>query len=109
MKLSQHAIAPAPNAGVSSPRLPRSFEHGDVLSTILLAWTWMSRYIHIALDTIVLYGVLRERSIDERGDDERSGSDGVSSEQHGMSRGSTRRASGGSHHTGKPAPSLPLV
>ncbi|CAM9229600.1 unnamed protein product [Scytosiphon promiscuus] len=32
----------------------------------ILIWSWILRYIHIALDTVVLYGVLRERHMDER-------------------------------------------
>eukprot|EP00903_Cladosiphon_okamuranus_P012698 g11873.t1 len=38
-------------------------------ATYILIWSWAFRYIYIVLDTIVLYGVLRERSIDERGRD----------------------------------------
>eukprot|EP00903_Cladosiphon_okamuranus_P012697 g11872.t1 len=76
-------------------------------TTYLLVWSWAFRYIYIALDTIVLYGVLRERSIDERGDDERSGSGDLSSGQDDMSRGTTRRSSGGSNKTSKPAAVLP--
>eukprot|EP00752_Nemacystus_decipiens_P002662 g2490.t1 len=41
---------------------------------LLLAWSWSFRYIHFALDTIVLYGVLRDRSMDDRGDDHVSSS-----------------------------------
>eukprot|EP00903_Cladosiphon_okamuranus_P012468 g11677.t1 len=33
---------------------------------LLIIWSWIFRYIHIALDTIILYGVLRDRRIDER-------------------------------------------
>eukprot|EP00903_Cladosiphon_okamuranus_P018747 g17251.t2 len=32
----------------------------------LLIWGWLFRYIHIALDTIVLYGALVERNMSER-------------------------------------------
>lgn len=41
---------------------------------LLLAWSWFFRYIHIALDTVVLYGVLREKALDGIGcaDDEQS-------------------------------------
>lgn len=34
--------------------------------------SWIIRYIHIALDTVVLYGVLQQRNMDERSDDARS-------------------------------------
>ncbi|CAM9211130.1 unnamed protein product, partial [Hapterophycus canaliculatus] len=32
----------------------------------ILIWSWILRYIHIALDTVVLYSVLGERLMDER-------------------------------------------
>lgn len=31
-----------------------------------MAVTWALRYVHIALDTVVLYGVLGARNVDER-------------------------------------------
>lgn len=36
-------------------------------SSLLLVWSWVFRFIHIALDTMVLHSVLRENVIDERG------------------------------------------
>lgn len=42
-------------------------------SSLLTIWSWLFRYIHIALDTYVLFGALRERSMDERSDSARSG------------------------------------
>ncbi|CAM9944371.1 unnamed protein product [Ectocarpus fasciculatus] len=39
---------------------------------LLQIWSWLFRYIHIALDTFVLYGVLQEGDIDERGGNNRS-------------------------------------
>eukprot|EP00752_Nemacystus_decipiens_P008409 g7519.t1 len=30
---------------------------------ILTVWMWAFRYIHVALDTVVLYGILRERNV----------------------------------------------
>lgn len=32
---------------------------------ILTVWVWAFRHIHVGLDTIVLYGVLRERNMDD--------------------------------------------
>lgn len=43
-------------------------------SYLLLSWSWSFRYIHFALDTVVLYGVLRDRNVDERGEDNITGS-----------------------------------
>ena len=43
---------------------------------LLTVWSWAFRYIHIALDTIVLYGALGERIMDERGDSTLTGSSG---------------------------------
>eukprot|EP00903_Cladosiphon_okamuranus_P018745 g17250.t1 len=40
----------------------------------VLIWGWLFRYIHITLDTIVLYGALVERKMNERGDSSNSGS-----------------------------------
>ncbi len=48
-------------------------------SDLYLVWSWFLRYIHIALDTLVLYGVLRERGIDERADGERSSTPAIPS------------------------------
>ena len=31
-------------------------------------WSWVLRFVHIALDTLVLYGVLQETGMDERAD-----------------------------------------
>eukprot|EP00752_Nemacystus_decipiens_P005592 g5061.t1 len=64
---------------------------------LLFVWSWVFRFIHIALDTFVLYGVLRDRStnIDERGDDEKSGAGGLSSGRP-VSGKFTQRASGSS-------------
>ena len=33
---------------------------------LLTVWMWVFRYTHVALDTLVLYGVLREKNIDGR-------------------------------------------
>eukprot|EP00903_Cladosiphon_okamuranus_P006468 g6328.t1 len=33
---------------------------------LLITWSWAFGDVHVALDTLVLYGVLRDRSIDER-------------------------------------------
>ena len=78
-----------------------------IASALLLVWSWMFRYIHIALDTIVLYGVLRARSIDERADDARTNSYGLS-EQPVSGRG-LRGGSGGSSSSSKPVVSGPPV
>eukprot|EP00903_Cladosiphon_okamuranus_P012700 g11874.t1 len=67
------------------------FVAGGQEHPILIIASWVFRYVHIALDTIVLYGVLRERNMDERGDGERS----------------SGQQSGGPH--GKPAPDDPLI
>ena len=58
---------------------------------ILTVWMWAFRYIHVALDTLVLYGALREKNIDGRA----AGSDGIIS---GISVG----RSGGSNHKVRP-------
>ncbi|CAN0058933.1 unnamed protein product [Ectocarpus sp. 6 AP-2014] len=42
------------------------FVLGGLKQTRLAIWAWVFRYIHIALDTFVLYGVLREKDLDER-------------------------------------------
>lgn len=42
-----------------------------VSRTRLAIWAWVFRYIHVALDTFVLYGVLREKDLDERVGDAR--------------------------------------
>lgn len=43
------------------------FESDDTaIRTTLTAWMSAFQYIHVALDTIVLYGVLREKNMDER-------------------------------------------
>ena len=59
----------------------------------LIVCSWAFRYIHVALDTIVLYGVLREKNIDERGAGETldSGSAGVSNLSSGRRRSTQRR------------------
>ena len=105
----QHAIATAPNS--SSRFLPSlvSTRHQSIAcvtivrTNLLLAWSWLFRFIHIALDTIVLYGVLRERSV---GVEERFGPAGASSGQRfpgrGIRRGSWKKAS-------KPVADLPLI
>ncbi|CAN0110488.1 unnamed protein product [Ectocarpus fasciculatus] len=38
----------------------------DVSDTILAAYAYGARFVHVALDTFVLYGVLREKDLDER-------------------------------------------
>ncbi|CAN0564654.1 unnamed protein product [Ectocarpus sp. 12 AP-2014] len=48
------------------------FVIGDMDEPRLAIWSWVSRYIHVALDTVVLYGVLREKDMDERGGNARS-------------------------------------
>ncbi|CAM9814346.1 unnamed protein product [Ectocarpus fasciculatus] len=48
------------------------FVIGDYEEPRLAVWSWVTRYIHVALDTFVLYGVLREKNMDERGGDARS-------------------------------------
>eukprot|EP00752_Nemacystus_decipiens_P008538 g7625.t1 len=40
----------------------------DKFNPLVIVWSWAFRYVHVALDTIVLYGALRERNMDERGD-----------------------------------------
>ncbi|CAN0101611.1 unnamed protein product [Ectocarpus fasciculatus] len=45
---------------------------GDQQEPLLQIWSWLFRYIHIAVDTFVLYGVLQEGDIDERGGNNRS-------------------------------------
>lgn len=80
-----------------------------VFSTpLLVVWSWTFRYVQIALDTMVLYGVLRERSMDERGDGASSGPSGLSSQQR-TSRCGTRGGPGGPDHSSKPVPGAPLI
>ncbi|CAM9954378.1 unnamed protein product [Ectocarpus fasciculatus] len=38
----------------------------DVSDTTLAAYAYGARFVHVALDTFVLYGVLREKDLDER-------------------------------------------
>lgn len=47
---------------------PRPFQHPmkPRQRELLVVTTWACRYIHIALDTVVLYGVLGARNVDER-------------------------------------------
>lgn len=81
-----------------------------VRSGRLLAWSWVFRWVHIALDTIVLYGVLHERNLDERGDD--AVSNPLSSEQTVSRRGAASRRSEGSNNTNKTSQlvtSVPVV
>lgn len=56
---------------------------------LLLVITWAFRYVRVALDTIVLYGVLGTRSIDERATSLRSGAS--------VSEASSRRARSSGH------------
>ncbi|CAM9508298.1 unnamed protein product [Ectocarpus fasciculatus] len=49
-----------------------AFVIGNRQQPLLQIWSWIFRYIHIAVDTFVLYGILQEGSIDERGGDNRS-------------------------------------
>ncbi|CAN0231930.1 unnamed protein product, partial [Ectocarpus fasciculatus] len=37
------------------------FVIGDVQEPNVALWFWVSTYIHVALDTFVMYGVLREK------------------------------------------------
>lgn len=78
-------------------------------SALLLIWSWIFRYIHIALDTVVLYGVLRERGMDERADGARSGSGALSSGQPLSGRAMRRRSDGGYSNTSKPAATVPPI
>ncbi|CAN0438485.1 unnamed protein product [Ectocarpus fasciculatus] len=45
------------------------FVIGDMQQPRLPIWSWVSTYIHVALDTCVLYDVLREKNMDKRGVD----------------------------------------
>ena len=54
---------------------------------ILTVWVWAFRHIHVALDTVVLYGVLRERNMDERA----------------AENGGNKRVAEGSNHKSMPA------
>ncbi|CAN0497251.1 unnamed protein product, partial [Ectocarpus sp. 12 AP-2014] len=45
---------------------------GDMDDPRLATWSWVFRFIHVALDTFVLYGVLHEKEMDERGGNARS-------------------------------------
>ncbi|CAN0305440.1 unnamed protein product [Ectocarpus sp. 6 AP-2014] len=83
---------------------------GDQQEQLLQIWSWLFRYIHIAVDTFVLYGVLQEGNIDERGGDDRSSG----SNRHKLSGQSDRlsnkpRPGGG--YTSKPTgnASAPMV
>ncbi|CBN78247.1 expressed unknown protein [Ectocarpus siliculosus] len=53
-----------------------AFVKGDRKQPLLQIWSWLFRYIQISFDTLVLYGVLREGSIDERAEEDRSSQDG---------------------------------
>ncbi|CAM9696298.1 unnamed protein product [Ectocarpus fasciculatus] len=48
------------------------FVMGGLKQTRMAIWSWVFRYIHVAFDTFVLYGVLREKDMDERVGDARS-------------------------------------
>ncbi|CAM9240864.1 unnamed protein product [Ectocarpus sp. 4 AP-2014] len=86
------------------------FVIGDTDEPRLAIWSWASRYIHVALDTFVLYGVLREKDIDERGGNARSSNNNcndianssglIMSNRHGKS---ARRSDGSSTNTTNPA------
>ncbi|CAN0129325.1 unnamed protein product [Ectocarpus sp. 4 AP-2014] len=82
------------------------FVIGDQQESLLQIWSWLFRYIHIAVDTFVLYGVLQEGSIDERGGDNRS-SQNIG---HNSSGQSNKPRPGGSY-TSKPTgnASAPMV
>ena len=91
------------NTVVPSPRSMRPCAHLSCLacsttcsSPLLVTWSWIFRFIHIALDTFVLYGVLRERHVDERADGNTTGSGDFSSGRRRSGRG-TRNGSGGSN------------
>ncbi|CAN0396215.1 unnamed protein product [Ectocarpus fasciculatus] len=45
------------------------FVIGDTQGPRLAIWSWVASYIHVALDTFLLYGVLREKNMDEGGGD----------------------------------------
>ncbi|CAN0422310.1 unnamed protein product [Ectocarpus fasciculatus] len=57
MSVSESATVSSSSATCKEPRLP--------------IWSWVSTYIHVALDTFLLCGVLREKDMDERGADAR--------------------------------------
>ncbi|CAM9229526.1 unnamed protein product [Scytosiphon promiscuus] len=66
----------------------------------LLIWSWLFRYIHISLDTVVLYGVLGEgKKMDERSGRADSSNDAPSGDA--KSRG-TARVTDGRHQAEKP-------
>ena len=96
---------------VACLRPSSSLQHDveTLFSRLLVIWSWIFRYIHVALDTFVLYGVLRERNIDERGDGNNTGSgSGVSSGRRTSGRGMSK-GSRGSSNTSKPVTVAPLV
>ncbi|CAM9149866.1 unnamed protein product [Ectocarpus sp. 12 AP-2014] len=53
-----------------------AFVYGDQKQPLLQIWSWLFRYMHISFDTLVLYGVLGEGSIDERAGEDRTSQDG---------------------------------
>ena len=81
-----------------------------VSSPPVVIWCWLFRYIHIALDTVVLYGALIERNLSERGDHTSSGgSGGLSSRRPAADRGARRAGSRGSNISSNPVTSAPVA
>lgn len=62
--------APAPVVWIRSARRTPSNTMA-ARSARLLAWSWVFRWVHVALDNIVLFSVLQERGMDERGNGNR--------------------------------------
>ncbi|CAM9119172.1 unnamed protein product [Ectocarpus sp. 6 AP-2014] len=83
---------------------------GDRKQPLLQIWSWLFRYIHIAVDTFVLYGVLQEGNIDERGGDDRS-SQSNSHNSSGQSDRLSNKPRPGGGYTSKPTgnASAPMV
>ena len=77
------------------------------LRPLLIAWSWIFRYVHIALDTVVLYGVLVDRDVDERGDGERSST--FSSGVQGRPWAAKSRGPVGPMKASKPVADAPVV
>ncbi|CAB1103611.1 unnamed protein product [Ectocarpus sp. CCAP 1310/34] len=63
-----------------------AYVFGDRKEPLPQIWSWLFRYIHISFDTLVLYGALREGSIDERAEADRSSQDGHGHNASGLAR-----------------------
>eukprot|EP00752_Nemacystus_decipiens_P002690 g2512.t1 len=81
----------------------------DGFNAPLIVWSWVFRYVHVALDTIVLYGVLRKRNMDERGDENMTNDSSLSSVRRTSNPRDLHKGSGTSNNASKPVAVTPLA